>query len=70
MNVIALILARSGSKGLKNKNIKRLRGYNLIQWSVFSALESSFVKKIIINLWKIKFPINFLNPVGIVLISL
>ena len=49
MNVIALILARSGSKGLKNKNIKRLRGYNLIQWSVFSALESSFVKKIIIS---------------------
>ena len=49
MNIIALILARSGSKGLKNKNIKRLRGYNLIQWSVFSALESSFVKKIIIS---------------------
>ena len=31
--IICLICARSGSKGIKNKNIKVLNGKPLIQWT-------------------------------------
>jgi CMP-N,N'-diacetyllegionaminic acid synthase len=37
----ALILARSGSKGIPNKNIKTCGGKPLLAWSIESALESN-----------------------------
>ena len=33
-NNIAIICARSGSKGIKNKNVKLLNGKPLIAWSI------------------------------------
>ncbi len=40
MNNLAIIPARSGSKGLKNKNIKELGGIPLLAHSVLAALKS------------------------------
>ena len=40
MKNIAIIPARSGSKGLKDKNIKELNGIPLIAYSIKSAIES------------------------------
>ena len=40
MNNLAIIPARSGSKGLKNKNIKELNGVPLIAYSIQAALNS------------------------------
>lgn len=41
MNNLAIIPARSGSKGLKDKNIKLLSGKPLLQYSVEAAISSS-----------------------------
>lgn len=40
MKNIAIIPARSGSKGLKDKNVKELRGKPLMAYSIEAALES------------------------------
>ena len=40
MKVLGFIPARSGSKGVKNKNIKKIKGVPLIEFSVFSAIKS------------------------------
>lgn len=37
---IGIIPARSGSKGISNKNIKKLGGIPLVQWSITQALNS------------------------------
>jgi CMP-N,N'-diacetyllegionaminic acid synthase len=43
-DVIALIPARSGSKSIKNKNIKLLGGKPLIAWSIESCKKSKFMQ--------------------------
>ena len=40
---VALICARAGSKGLKNKNIKLFRGKPLIQWTMEAAKKSKYI---------------------------
>ena len=40
MKILGFIPARSGSKGVKNKNIKEIKGIPLIEFSVFSAIKS------------------------------
>ncbi len=40
MKILGFIPARSGSKGVKNKNIKPIKGIPLLEFSVFSAIES------------------------------
>lgn len=47
--IIAIIPARKGSKGLKNKNIKLLHGKKLYMWPVDAALKSGIFNKIIIT---------------------
>ena len=47
--LVALIPARSGSKGIKNKNIKLFCGKPLIQWSIEAALKTSFVDRVIVS---------------------
>ena len=47
--LVALIPARSGSKGIKNKNIKLFCGKPLIQWSIEPALKTSFVDRVIVS---------------------
>ena len=46
---IALIPARSGSKGIKNKNIKKICGRSLLEWSIKAALKSKQVHKVIVS---------------------
>ncbi len=43
-DTIALIPARSGSKSIKNKNIKLLGGKPLIAWSIESCKKSKLIK--------------------------
>ena len=48
-NVIALIPARSGSKGVTHKNIRDLGGYPLIQWSIEACKKSNSINRTIIS---------------------
>jgi len=47
--VLALIPARSGSKGLPDKNIRPLAGRPLLCWPVAAALESKYVDKVVVS---------------------
>ena len=49
MNNIAIIPARSGSKGLKNKNIKKLNGIPLIGYSIKAAADSDMFSHIMVS---------------------
>ena len=40
MKIVSLILARGGSKGIKNKNIKNLHGRPLISYSIDASKKS------------------------------
>ena len=47
MNVLSIIPARGGSKGLPGKNIKPLAGIPLIQYPVITALECKYIDRVI-----------------------
>ena len=47
--IVALIPARSGSKGLKNKNILNLKGNPLIHYPITAAKDSLYVDRIIVS---------------------
>jgi len=47
MNILAIIPARGGSKGIKNKNILRLAGHPLIAYSIAAAKSSYKIDKIL-----------------------
>ncbi len=49
MNIIAIIPARSGSKGLKDKNIKELNGKPLLAYSIEAARESGLFNEIMVS---------------------
>ena len=49
MKKIAIITARSGSKGLPNKNILLLNGKPLICYTIDAALEAGVFEKIIVS---------------------
>ncbi len=49
MNVVALIPARLGSVGLKNKNIKKFNGKPLIYYAIKSAKQSKLISDIIVS---------------------
>lgn len=49
MKRIAIIPARSGSKGLKDKNIKELNGKPLIAYSIECAIESKMFDKVFVS---------------------
>ena len=42
----AVILARGGSKGIKNKNILKINGYPLIYWSIKTCLNSKKINSV------------------------
>lgn len=46
---LAIIPARSGSKGLKDKNIKMLCGKPLMAWSIQAGLESRYIDEIVVS---------------------
>lgn len=47
--VWAIIPARSGSKGVPNKNIRLLSGIPLIAYSIVAALKSKIIKRVIVS---------------------
>ena len=48
-NIIGIIPARSGSKGVKNKMIKDFSGKPLISWTIKAALKSKLLNKVIVD---------------------
>jgi CMP-N-acetylneuraminic acid synthetase len=48
-SVYAIIPARAGSKGVKNKNIKMLSGYPIIAYSIAAAKLSDKIKRVIVS---------------------
>tara|TARA_Y100000591_G_C21819349_1_gene692692 strand:+ start:1148 stop:1837 length:690 start_codon:yes stop_codon:yes gene_type:complete len=49
MKLLTLICARSGSKGLKNKNIKIFNKKPLIYYTIKSALSSKFINEVYVS---------------------
>ena len=49
MRTLALIPARSGSKGVPGKNIRPLAGKPLIQYTIESALDAKLVSKVVVS---------------------
>jgi len=47
--IVALIPARSDSKGIKDKNIKKYKGKPLISHSIQHGLESRFINKVVVT---------------------
>ena len=48
-NVVALILCKGNSKGVKNKNMKMFSGKPLMYWTIKSLKESRIINKIYIS---------------------
>tara|TARA_B100001059_G_C17816849_1_gene575800 strand:- start:1487 stop:2182 length:696 start_codon:yes stop_codon:yes gene_type:complete len=49
MRTVCVIFARSGSKGIKNKNIKALAGKTLLEWSIEVAKKVKEINRIIVS---------------------
>ncbi|MBI4895183.1 MAG: acylneuraminate cytidylyltransferase family protein [Candidatus Aenigmarchaeota archaeon] len=49
MEIIAVIPARGGSKGIPRKNIKMIAGKPLLVWSIEAAKKSKYIKRIIVS---------------------
>ena len=49
MNVIGVIPARGGSKGVHRKNIKELAGKPLIQYTIDEAKKSDNINRVIVS---------------------
>ena len=47
--ILALIPARGGSKGIPRKNIRKFAGYPLIAWSIAAAKQAACVTRIIVS---------------------
>ncbi|MCJ7433661.1 MAG: acylneuraminate cytidylyltransferase [Anaerolineales bacterium] len=47
--ILALIPARGGSKGIPHKNIRNFAGYPLIAWSIAAAKQSKMITRIIVS---------------------
>ena len=71
---LAIVPARSGSKGIKNKNIVKLGKYPLIIWTLIEAQKSKYLSNIIFStdsikisniVKKYKFKVPFLRPKNI-----
>ena len=48
-NIVALIPARSGSKGVLNKNIRPIGGIPLIAYSIAAALKSTLIDRVVVS---------------------
>ena len=44
-----LIPARSGSNGVRDKNIKKLYGHSLLEWSINAALKSKLIDRVFLS---------------------
>ena len=48
-SIVALIPARSGSKGVPNKNINLLNGEPVLSYSIMAALKSKLIDRVIVS---------------------
>lgn len=49
MNILAVIPARAGSKGIPNKNIRIIGGHPLIYYAIRNALNSKFISSVVVS---------------------
>jgi len=49
MNILAIIPARGGSKGIPRKNIRLLAGKPLIAYTIKAALKSKYIDKVVVS---------------------
>ena len=49
LNILAIIPARSGSKSIKNKNLKKIHNIPLIGYSINTAKKSKLINRIIVS---------------------
>jgi CMP-N,N'-diacetyllegionaminic acid synthase len=49
VKVFALVTARSGSKGVPDKNIKKIGGHSLLDWSIKSSLKTQSISKVYLS---------------------
>ncbi len=49
MSVLGVITARSGSKGIRDKNIRELNGKPLIAYTIESALQSHYIDEVMVS---------------------
>lgn len=49
MEILAIIPARSGSKGIKRKNVKLLKGKPLVAYSIEAGLNSKYVTRTVVS---------------------
>ena len=49
LKTLAIIPARSGSKGIKNKNIKKLNGKPLINWTIETCLKTKLINYVVVS---------------------
>ena len=49
MEILGIIPGRKGSKGVLNKNIRKINGKPLISYSIEAALESEYIKKVVVS---------------------
>lgn len=49
MNILAVIPARSGSKGIPNKNIRIVNGRPLVYYAIQNAINSNFITDIVVS---------------------
>jgi len=47
--ILAIIPARKGSKGIKNKNLQILKNRTLIEWSILHAKKSIYIDEIVLT---------------------
>lgn len=49
MNILAVIPARSGSKSVKDKNIRKINGKPMLAYSIEHALNSRYINRIVVS---------------------
>lgn len=49
MNIVAIIPARAGSKGIPNKNIRLVGGHPLVYYAIKNALDSEHVTQVVVT---------------------
>ena len=59
--ILALIPARGGSKGIPGKNIRDFAGYPLIAWSIAAAKQSELVTRVIVSTDDEESPLSRVN---------
>lgn len=49
MNILAVIPARAGSKGIPNKNIRIIDGFPLVYYAINNGLQSKYINKVVVT---------------------